>query len=127
MSFVSVYQFCFFFFNDTATTEIYTLSLHDALPILSSSDVEEIVLVRTHRVAETDRPIVQLDAAPGSAPLEHGHVAAVGVDVEVVRIQMTENELQAASQYGLTSPRSDAIRRRASMAVYVGRTLNSAP
>src|SRR2546430_15282383 len=25
----------FFFFNDTATTEIYTLSLHDALPILS--------------------------------------------------------------------------------------------
>src|SRR2546430_14450002 len=26
-------QICFFFFNDTATTEIYTLSLHDALPI----------------------------------------------------------------------------------------------
>src|SRR2546422_7066692 len=26
--------FTFFFFNDTATTEIYTLSLHDALPIL---------------------------------------------------------------------------------------------
>src|SRR3712207_8306577 len=25
---------CIFFFNDTATTEIYTLSLHDALPIL---------------------------------------------------------------------------------------------
>src|SRR2546430_12437818 len=36
---ISVYQiylmffFFFFFFNDTATTEIYTLSLHDALPI----------------------------------------------------------------------------------------------
>src|SRR5256885_15386713 len=27
------YRFFFFFFNDTATTEIYTLSLHDALPI----------------------------------------------------------------------------------------------
>src|SRR3712207_7203663 len=27
------YEFSFFFFNDTATTEIYTLSLHDALPI----------------------------------------------------------------------------------------------
>src|SRR2546429_5186008 len=26
-------QLVFFFFNDTATTEIYTLSLHDALPI----------------------------------------------------------------------------------------------
>src|SRR4029079_4885313 len=29
----SVVLFFFFFFNDTATTEIYTLSLHDALPI----------------------------------------------------------------------------------------------
>src|SRR5258705_8623279 len=28
----------FFFFNDTATTEIYTLSLHDALPILVGID-----------------------------------------------------------------------------------------
>src|SRR6266404_8532008 len=27
-------SYSFFFFNDTATTEIYTLSLHDALPIL---------------------------------------------------------------------------------------------
>src|SRR5436190_20278926 len=32
-------SFSFFFFNDTATTEIYTLSLHDALPIwLSRGD-----------------------------------------------------------------------------------------
>src|SRR2546430_8072709 len=29
--------FNFFFFNDTATTEIYTLSLHDALPILAGA------------------------------------------------------------------------------------------
>src|SRR2546430_12550951 len=29
----------FFFFNDTATTEIYTLSLHDALPISHEFDV----------------------------------------------------------------------------------------
>src|SRR6266542_3909553 len=32
--FMSFFFFFFFFFNDTATTEIYTLSLHDALPIL---------------------------------------------------------------------------------------------
>src|SRR5215813_15523840 len=31
------FSFFFFFFNDTATTEIYTLSLHDALPILPGS------------------------------------------------------------------------------------------
>src|SRR5258707_13452780 len=31
------WYFLFFFFNDTATTEIYTLSLHDALPICTST------------------------------------------------------------------------------------------
>src|SRR5256885_7211002 len=31
-------SYCFFFFNDTATTEIYTLSLHDALPICQQHD-----------------------------------------------------------------------------------------
>src|SRR5215204_7064606 len=35
-----VVRFCFFFFNDTATTEIYTLSLHDALPIFPGSATE---------------------------------------------------------------------------------------
>src|SRR5688572_32699959 len=30
---------CFFFFNDTSTTEIYTLSLHDALPICISENL----------------------------------------------------------------------------------------
>src|SRR3989442_4363429 len=39
----------FFFFNDTATTEIYTLSLHDALPILltatsSKSDWRNVIV-----------------------------------------------------------------------------------
>src|SRR2546430_14258262 len=36
MLFVHIFLF-FFFFNDTATTEIYTLSLHDALPILTAA------------------------------------------------------------------------------------------
>src|SRR6266536_6652175 len=41
----------FFFFNDTATTEIYTLSLHDALPIqkLSRNHQENPRLVLEHR------------------------------------------------------------------------------
>src|SRR5882757_1407184 len=37
----------FFFFNDTATTEIYTLSLHDALPIC-----QRIEIARTHMRSE---------------------------------------------------------------------------
>src|SRR2546426_8810647 len=34
--------FFFFFFNDTATTEIYTLSLHDALPILTVAQLKQL-------------------------------------------------------------------------------------
>src|SRR5260370_36752636 len=37
-----------FFFNDTATTEIYTLSLHDALPISSCVFVEAFARVAAH-------------------------------------------------------------------------------
>src|SRR5689334_24784606 len=39
---------CCFYFNDTATTEIYTLSLHDALPISSSySTIDGTAYIRT--------------------------------------------------------------------------------
>src|SRR2546429_10016675 len=36
-----MHSFYIFFFNDTATTEIYTLSLHDALPISRRDALEE--------------------------------------------------------------------------------------
>src|SRR3712207_8972069 len=41
----------FFFFNDTATTEIYTLSLHDALPIL---DLPRVAVLHTWRYTQDD-------------------------------------------------------------------------
>src|SRR5258708_18142304 len=37
-----------FFFNDTATTEIYTLSLHDALPISALSLASRLALLALH-------------------------------------------------------------------------------
>src|SRR2546429_7107916 len=52
--------FIFFFFNDTATTEIYTLSLHDALPISSSWQA-----VCTSSSASRGPP--RIGEAPGSA------------------------------------------------------------
>src|SRR5256885_17120584 len=63
----------FFFFNDTATTEIYTLSLHDALPILRERarelgldvGVRELMrdrLVRAYRPAELLAAFRVLDA-----------------------------------------------------------------
>ena len=48
---VFFFFFClcvFFFFNDTATTEIYTLSLHDALPIYPRFDV---TIIKTDELA----------------------------------------------------------------------------
>src|SRR5436309_16129926 len=58
MTLFSIRLSFFFFFNDTATTEIYTLSLHDALPIFlegfpfiqepPSGDLQERVLIRHH-------------------------------------------------------------------------------
>src|SRR3712207_9509942 len=58
--------FIFFFFNDTATTEIYTLSLHDALPIsavgVGGGDGADQVLLG-HRLV--DHPTDPLAAALG--------------------------------------------------------------
>src|SRR2546430_10139405 len=54
---MSVYSF--FFFNDTATTEIYTLSLHDALPILtirSSGRIENVISVLGSKRVHNCRP-----------------------------------------------------------------------
>src|SRR5260221_5119702 len=49
----------FFFFNDTATTEIYTLSLHDALPICLRHFNPQLIqfafnFANKHRVADGD-------------------------------------------------------------------------
>src|SRR2546427_3660910 len=53
MSIVIVSPISFFFFNDTATTEIYTLSLHDALPISARPPAARSIAYR--RAAETSR------------------------------------------------------------------------
>src|SRR5690349_24332875 len=61
-----IFFFFFFFFNDTATTEIYTLSLHDALPIWNEAlgvelecndavDFYENVLIRYVRDRKSTR------------------------------------------------------------------------
>src|SRR5476649_2962501 len=60
-------NFCSFFFNDTATTEIYTLSLHDALPISTSGDA---VL---HGVADRARAIGDAELDRKSTRLNSSH------------------------------------------------------
>src|SRR6266487_6745837 len=57
------HSFIFFFFNDTATTEIYTLSLHDALPIFG--DV----------VRNLPSGVVEVDAVDGGLTVRCGQVS----------------------------------------------------
>src|SRR5690242_21360323 len=58
----------FFFYNDTATTEIYTLSLHDALPIWSKQAeheaIEDRVVVMARELFEVDHPGLHLLVSP---------------------------------------------------------------
>src|SRR2546430_11071827 len=59
----------FFFFNDTATTEIYTLSLHDALPISRPSRYE-IAVSRASGSPDSSR-IIQPECASTLRSEEH--------------------------------------------------------
>src|SRR5829696_3357024 len=52
-------SYCFFFFNDTATTEIYTLSLHDALPIYHRDGVD-VLLPAGHTLADGQVDIIEI-------------------------------------------------------------------
>src|ERR1022692_915183 len=55
--------FFFFFFNDTATTEIYTLSLHDALPICCGCDSLACGQARTNWSSCSDRKSTRLNSS----------------------------------------------------------------
>src|SRR2546430_4410591 len=69
-------KFLFFFFNDTATTEIYTLSLHDALPISDNSvDFQEFMVmpVGAPRFSEGLRWGVEVFHALKSALKKHSY------------------------------------------------------
>src|SRR5688572_32753793 len=72
ISYCSICFFCFFF-NDTSTTEIYTLSLHDALPIF-----------------------VEIRRAVLDAELHRGNMAAFGCTIER-RSEEHTSELQSQS------------------------------
>src|SRR3712207_7293140 len=71
------YVLLIFFFNDTATTEIYTLSLHDALPIFGTGQIaatlgphraaveDEVRVATQHRNQQGVDALQQIDVRPG--------------------------------------------------------------
>src|SRR5256886_3259225 len=95
----------FFFFNDTATTEIYTLSLHDALPISSAE-------VRTNH--DLDLVILQCDEP---VLLEHrsvGSLRVADVRIDTVRIERGRNRTGGdhfVGGGGMLSPPTDHFAR----------------
>src|ERR1039457_188187 len=75
-------MYLFFFFNDTATTEIYTLSLHDAIPMTDGLEVipRASIEYRDTRFEEMDLPAV-LERHPKVAlidELAHTNVPGAG-------------------------------------------------
>src|SRR3712207_8321588 len=78
-----------FFFNDTATTEIYTLSLHDALPILP---------LRRELGDEPPDVVVALPDDHGAEVLRHDLLRdeAVGVDGREGRLDRKSTRLNSS-------------------------------
>ena len=88
------------------------------LTVLAATDVDEVVRPRLERVTGLDARHLERMPSECSAPREHGDVAAVGIDVEVVRIEVGDRDPHdASSQYGRTRPRETAIWRSWSIAV----------
>src|SRR5688572_31222458 len=92
-----------FFFNDTATTEIYTLSLHDALPIWDRDVVREVGdehrgLARQLGDAEgirvDDREPVALDAVLGGGLRQSGGETVI--DRKSTRLNSSHSQISYA-------------------------------
>src|SRR3712207_1036235 len=101
-----MYNFFFFFFNDTATTEIYTLSLHDALPIFAEErgrPGERYIL--GNRNFTLDRLFADLGRLSGVAPpaLKLPYPAAVAMARTAESLPgippITVCEVRAAAQW----------------------------
>src|SRR3712207_8617454 len=75
-----------FFFNDTATTEIYTLSLHDALPIF------DLVAVKDLASPEVNAHLLKYDSTLGALDEE---VKVVDDSISVGRSEEHTSELQS--------------------------------
>src|SRR5260221_13980159 len=81
----------FFFFNDTATTEIYTLSLHDALPILPFQSKADDA---ARRVGSFDRPFLRRDLR--DAELSRAALAPHEIDRKSTRLNSSHTVISYA-------------------------------
>ena len=85
--------FFFFFFNDTATTEIYTLSLHDALPISGKMGLA-LGRAALHRGADVTlvAPLIHLEHSAGIGPDPMARLAALGGEDVTQRLRLSRSD-----------------------------------
>src|SRR3712207_6916540 len=102
-----VSSLCFFFFNDTATTEIYTLSLHDALPIWSTPRREK-------RYALATAPILEAVSASAEKPSPSSSACK-------------ESRLATSTSGGRSEEHTSELQSRISYAVFCLKKKNITP
>src|SRR5256885_11443174 len=108
--FLCTTMYClFFFFNDTATTEIYTLSLHDALPILPVSS-------RCRRFPGCTRVSCRTRPGGGSAsrPRSEEHTSELQSPCNLVcrlLLEKKKKQMRALTQRRLEEQMADAAAR----------------
>src|SRR2546426_6034155 len=95
----------FFFFNDTATTEIYTLSLHDALPICLGEPARHDFVVEHHRHA--------LEAAD-----QRGQPLALGLAQHVVSQQEDRKSTRLNSSHLVISYAVFCLKKKKNKIIY---------
>src|SRR5688572_32176266 len=83
---ITFYNYILFFFNDTATTEIYTLSLHDALPISADAAAS--------RCGEAVG--ASSICMPASKPVSPDGVTGVPVDRKSTRLNSSHSQISYA-------------------------------
>src|SRR2546429_7272643 len=84
----------FFFFNDTATTEIYTLSLHDALPITGTREAVELRDGDKKRYGGKGvlKAVEHVNTVLRQALLGHDPRDQTGIDRRLIELDGTENK-----------------------------------
>src|SRR3712207_7182830 len=85
-----------FFFNDTATTEIYTLSLHDALPISEAVGGGADGALVVHRGLEPQRPQDRGSALAGDRGVERQRVREDQGDRKSTRLNSSHANISYA-------------------------------
>src|SRR5438876_6850717 len=103
--------FSFFFFKDTATTEIYTLSLHDALPIYRSAIVTASV-DGTLGVATHASPARAALKASSAEMRSEEHTSELQSPVHLVCRLLLEKKKKKSRYHRLTVTRTTGYTRR---------------